>query len=75
MNFVEGKSVVLQWVSEWQTKWERWRELGGKDITRTHIKHVEGYPPGIEIEFVSLGFHLNKNEPNGLEFNITELEP
>ena len=36
---------------------------------------MEGYSPGIEIEFVSLGFHLNKIESNRLEFNIIELEP
>ena len=42
---------------------ERIREKGT-------IKHVEGYPPCIEIEFVRLGFHLNKIKSNGLEFNI-----
>ena len=36
---------------------------------------MEGYSPGIEIEFVSLGFHLNKIESNRLEFNIIELKP
>jgi len=35
---------------------------------------MEGYPPGIEIKFVSLSFHLNKIKSNGLEFNITELK-
>ena len=37
--------------------------------------HVEGCSPGIEIEFLSLGFHLRKLESNKLDFNIIELEP
>ena len=51
------------------------KRIGEKGIAGTHIIHMEGYSPGIEIEFVSLGFHLNKIESNRLEFNIIELEP
>ena len=74
-----------EWVSdtEWErqrklgekgTEWESRRELEEKGTTRIHIKHMEGCPPGIEIKFVSLSFHLNKIESNGFEFNITELK-
>ena len=42
-----------------------------KGTAGTHIKHKEGYSTGIEIEFVSLSFHLNKFESNIVEFNIT----
>ena len=52
--------------------WAKFREKG---TVETHIKHMEGCSPSIEIEFVSLGFHLNKIKSNRLEFNITELEP
>ena len=56
------------------TEWESQRELEEKGTARIHIKHMECCPPGIEIKFVSLSFHLNKIESNGFEFNITELK-
>ena len=48
----------------------RTERIGENGTVGTHIKHVEGCPPCIEIKFVRLGFHLNKIKSNGLEFNI-----
>ena len=46
------------------------KRIGEKGIAGTHMKHVEGYSPCIEIEFVRLNFHLNKIKSNMLEFNM-----
>ena len=46
------------------------KRIGEKGIAGTHIKHMEGCLSCIEIEFVRLGFHLNKVKSNGHEFNM-----
>ena len=65
-----------EWMSE--IEWERQREIGenGKSVVAgTHIKQVEGYPPGTEIKFIRLVFHLNKIESRGLELILTKSSP